>query len=295
MAPALQSPPGMNRLLLSSASAALLLAACGESHDDARFSTADSAHLDRALDVIEAGDAGQLLLIGVFTSGENRTGCPTITSAGPVTTITTDCVNDAGNLVRGRIVVTNMPSAIDENPAYDPLKPSSVEAFDLSVTEDDQVQRLDGKVTIGVRDADYIGTLEARVDATVDGLTAHTDVTYGCDETDLCTFGDDSWFDVDGIGAATLSGTFRFDDPRYGSIVATGIETLVLDVAASGDGCRAVTIDGQSRSTCEPPAARLTPAASSADLAGPTTLARRFARAPEVQLFGEALLDHVGH
>lgn len=236
------------RLFLTAAlSTSLFAAACGgDDHSTAKFTGADAAHLDRALAAAAGSDLGSVYVVGAFVAGTTQPGCPAFAYADNVTTVTGGgCVNEDGVKLEGKFVITNMQGFFSPTPAYDPTKPSIVEAQDWKATAPDGTyDAIDGKVTMNLTggQVDNGGVISGAVEARVDGIDTHTDAGWSCDATDLCTYAEDSWIDVDGIGAATLSGQFRFDDPRTGSIVATGAETLTIDVAASTDECRAYRI-----------------------------------------------------
>lgn len=236
--------------LLAALSTSLVLGACTDETDrtTAKFSTADAAHLERALDVVGANDLAQLYLVGAFIAGTNQPGCPSFVTTGNVTTVTGGCTTDDGARLEGRFIATNMQGIFTTNPSYDPSKPSSVEAEAWTVTDPSAPgpESIDGKVTVtnvgGV--AGNGAALEGAADVDLGGIAAHSELSFSCDATDLCTHGKDSWVDIDGVGAATLAGTWRFDEPRTGTVTATGAETLVLDIGASTDECRMYRIDG---------------------------------------------------
>ena len=248
------------RLTLATLSLSLF-AACGDADVDAPirqtaiYSGVDDAHLQRTLDVLSARDVGTLLINGMAASGDSRTTCPMIATSGPTTTVTgNDCVSEGGARFAGRLVLTNVEPLFGSNPAYDPTKPSTIIAEDFTVTEGTAVDRLNGTLTLSADDGDGGRTFDAVLDATVDGIAAHSDLTYDCDATDLCTVIAGSWVDIDIVGAATVEGTFRRDEPPTGAITAIGAETLVLDVAASTDRCHRFRIDGgAARELCRAP------------------------------------------
>jgi hypothetical protein len=241
--------------LTAALSTSLFAAACGgDDHSTAKFTGADAAHLDRALSAIAGGDLGSVVLVGAFVAGTTQPGCPAFAYANNVTTVSGGgCVNEDGVKLEGKFVITNMQGLFQEVPEYDPTKPSVVEAQDWKATAPDGTyDSIDGKVTMTPA-AGAGGAITGAVEARIDGIDTHTDAGWSCDATDLCSYAEDSWIDVDGIGAATLSGQFRFDDPRTGAITATGAEILTLDVAASTDECRAYRIgDGALQMRCEP-------------------------------------------
>ena len=227
-------------------STSLFAAACSDDpeRDAATFSTLDDARLARALDLTAGRDLASLYITGLFVAGANdpAPACPAFATTGNVTTVTGGCTNDDGVRLEGRFVITNMPGLFSPSPTYDPTQPSVVEAFDWKGTDPDGVvEGIDGKVTV-TGSADTATVLTGAVDATLGGIAAHLELSTSCDDTDLCTLADGAFFEIDGVGAATLSGTYRFDEPRTGAITATGAETLVLDVAAGTDTCRTYRI-----------------------------------------------------
>lgn len=227
-------------------STSLFAAACSDDadHSSATFSTLDDAHLARALDLTAGRDLASLYVTGLFVAGANdpAPACPAFLTTGNVTTVTGGCTNDDGVRLEGRFVITNMPGFFDSNPTYDPTQPSVVEAIDWKTTDaDGVVEGIDGKVTV-TGSAETAMVLTGAADATLDGIAAHLEMSTSCDDTDLCTLADGAFFEIDGVGAATLAGTYRFDEPRTGTITATGADTLVLDVAAGTDTCRTYRI-----------------------------------------------------
>jgi hypothetical protein len=267
-------------LLLATMSTAALGAGCsdGDDHQTAEFATASDAQLRRTIGAMRVGDLATLYIIGAFTSGTNSDACPGIVSSGAVTTITGGCTNDDGDRLDGRIVVTNVQPVFATNPSYDPAQPSTVEAFDFTVVGTDGTESIDGKVTQTVTggSADNGGVVTGSTDVTVEGIAVHSEIGFSCDASELCTLRDESWIDVDGLGGAVLTGTFRFDDPATGTITATGADTLVMDVATTDDDCVTFRIDGgATRQLCDPDAPsakRRTP------VAGPAAAGWRAAR-----------------
>ncbi|MBK9035683.1 MAG: hypothetical protein IPL61_31275 [Myxococcales bacterium] len=255
--------------LLAALSASLVLGACTDEtdHTSAKFSSADAAHLERALDVAAASDLGQLYVVGAFIAGANEPGCPSFVTTGNVTTVTGGCTNDDGTRLEGRIIATNVQGIFTTNPSYDPSKPSTVEAEAWTATDPGApAESIDGKVTLtnvgGVADNGEV--FDGAADAALGGIAAHSEIAFTCDATHLCTHSEDSWVDIDGVGAATLAGTWRLGEPRTGTITATGAETLVLDIGASTDECRMYRIDGgATQMVCDAPdqSARLAPSA----------------------------------
>jgi hypothetical protein len=250
-------PASPRWFLFAALSTSLLAAACGgDDHSTAKFTGADTAHLDRALQVASGRDLASVWLVGAFVAGANQQGCPSIVTVNSVTTVTGGCTNEDGARLDGKFIITNVQGIFSSTPSYDPSKAGTVVAQGWKVTNaGGAVESVDGTVTItntgGV--ADNGGVVAGSVDTRLDGIDAHTEAAWSCDVSDLCSYTADSWFDIDGVGAATLSGQFRFDDPRTGSIVATGAEILTIDVAASTDECQAFRIgDGAVQTRCEP-------------------------------------------
>lgn len=245
----------LSRVILIAVPAALFAAACTDDDPDgpveepgdrnAVFSTADSATMRRVLRSIQGNDVLAVTVVGMSFSGDDRAGCPAVVSEGPVTTVTGGCSNDEGVRVDGRLVLTNV-RALGGNPAVDPTRPGTIEAFGWQVTSD-LAYRMDGRVVMTAVDGDPARgqTLEADVDVELDGFPVHAELALVDDDQEFSTYQPGSWIHLDGIGSADLSGTFRATGVLGGNgvITATGAETLTYEVFQLGD-CDAYSIDG---------------------------------------------------
>jgi hypothetical protein len=233
------------------ASTSLLAVACSDDAEfDAKYSTLSEAQLRNAVELIQLGDVGQLMTIGIFVSGANEpANCPSFVTSGNVTTVAGGCTDADGDRFDGKIVITNMQGFFVETPNFDPTKPSTVEATGFKVTNAATpdspagTDTLDGKVTM-TPSADGSATFVSEVDMTLDGVTSHSERSFTCDATDLCTEAEGNWLEISGVGSASLSGTYRRDEPVTGTLTAQGAETLVIDVAAQTDECATIRIEG---------------------------------------------------
>lgn len=246
----------------------LLAAACGDDpagHRTANFAQADQVHLERAIDTAQARDLGELLFIGNIAFGVNREGCPSFVTTGNVTTVTGGCTNGSGTRLEGTFEITNMAGSDEPNPLYDATQPSTVVANAWTVTSaEGEVASIDGRLEFHADPTTRAVTMSGLVDVVDEGLSVHVDAGYDCDETELCTILDGSWYSVSGLGEAELSGTFRYDDPSTGAITSQGVDALVIDVPGSADGCVSYTVGGGApQNTCpSAPTARQATAAT---------------------------------
>ncbi len=248
MARALQYVAGM-KLSAFLASSLLLstsfLAGCGADDPadpelDAVFSSADQLHRERAIGAALGFDFGMAYFIGGAYAGQDvPDGCPVVVTDGDRTTVTGGCDSDSGR-VDGRIVLDNVPALFtDDEP--DPSRPQLL-TFDAYVADDD-----DGRWAIDgtIRFDPAAGTLATDLGVELDGPAATTSLRMTGEDGEPWTAGDGSWIDVDGIGAAAVSGTWSLDsDAPSGRMTLTGAEVLVLDLEAAVDGCIPYTIDG---------------------------------------------------
>lgn len=162
-------------------------------------------------------------------------------TTGNVTTITSDCTNDSGTMLRGRVVVTNFP----RHTGYDATRPGTVVAEGwTAISADGATAAVSGEVQRTEVSADAPARLGGVVEIDEDGIVVHSEIEFECDETSLCTIVDESWFEVSDLGAATVTGTFRFGGERTGEITATGEDTLVIDVPASSGSCTTYRVAG---------------------------------------------------
>jgi hypothetical protein len=239
----------MRLALLASLSASLVAAACADDgHDSATFATATDVQLLRAIDVARFQDAGLMLEIASALFGADASGCPSASTTGLVTTVTTDCTTENGWAVTGKLVITNF--GFENGPARDPAQPSSIEAFALRATRAGEFQTLDGKVEARLdgptEDSGF--RIGASIDVADSNLTAHTDGVMVCDASEQCHY-EDAWIDVDTLGDATIDAAPFSGDA--GTVTLRGQDTLTIAVGRDDQGCFATTIDGAPRQLCE--------------------------------------------
>jgi len=235
-------PALLSSLLLSTS----LLTACGTDAEpdpdqdlNAEFSSADELHRARAISTALGFDYGMAYFVGAAYSGlDEPDGCPRIVTDGSVTTVTGGCDGDSGRF-DGRIVLDNVPQLFGGEDANDPTKPQ-VLTFEAFETEDeDGAWTIDGEIRL----AD-LTQVSAQLALGIDGLNASSDLRMTCEAQD-CTAGAGSWVDVEGVGTASVSGTWNLDsDDPSGKVTLTGAEVLVVDLDAAADGCIPYSIDG---------------------------------------------------
>jgi hypothetical protein len=235
-------------LWISVLSLSMSLGACASDDDDpvgpatASFAGRDDAHLHRAAFAAVGGDAFYLLLFGSSFTSDDTAACPAVRTTGAVTTVTGGCVTTDGVRLDGTLTLTNVDGVFTRNPAYDPSKPSTIVAAGWRDDGGDGFDAIDGTLTLTPSGAGMIRDLD--LDATLKGLRAQIDATYDCAADNVCTFAAGSRLDVDGIGAADLSGTFRFDEPLTGTITLSGADQMIVDVATSTERCFKVAVAG---------------------------------------------------
>ena len=240
----------MHRLTSTAlALATLTVAACGDdpgAHATAHFAGATDAQLLRAIDAARFEDAEDVFEVGAELFASTTSTCPRVTTAGQVSTVTTDCTTDDGLAITGSMVITNFGFA--QGPARDPAQPSTIEVDHLLVAGIAPT-RIDGTLAIEV--AEPIDDQPFHIDAVLDfadgGLPAHTEAALDCDGGELCTV--DGWIGVDGLGEATVDPA-PFQRSR-GRLVLHGADTLAVDLAVDDQGCRTATIDGATRMLCD--------------------------------------------
>lgn len=239
-------------LLLSSS----LLGACGDdggpAEYDARFSGADDQHVVRA---IIAG-AGVDTFVIVLSAGayaamaedpEGAASCPSIEVDGDRVIARGGCTMDDGGRVDGTMTLENVaPLFSGETFAKDPSQPAIVTMDGYRVTDaEGDAWSLDGTLRA---EGDERLTLE--LESEIDGILARISATYVEADDGGTTVEAGAWVDVDGVGAAELSGTWTLDEPPTGSLTLRGAETLVVDFARATDDCVRFAVDGDDREIC---------------------------------------------
>jgi hypothetical protein len=224
--------------ILGSAAALTIAAlpACG-GDDGATFAKASPEQLQRAFQAGSGADAGSVLLIGLFLSGaDDPTACPRLATQGAVTTVTGGCTDAEGVRFDGSIRIDNLPGFFEENPAFDPSRPSRVTADDFRVRDGDQTTSIDGSVEL-----DW-STSVATIDLTIGfgGITTTSQLVLREDRlADTSTADAGSSISVSGLGSAEVSGTWSLGgDFPEGAMTLRGADTIVFDIGGTtADGC----------------------------------------------------------
>jgi len=220
----------------------LLLAACDpdEPVGTADFTTATDPQKLRAIMAGAGFDSviaieSVTLLIGA--ASQPGTTCPTLVENGEVTTLTGNC-GVGQSRIDGRVVVTSHVEQGKEQTSYELEQLAIINGSEPPVS-------FDG--TIAADEAAQ--TLDIDLDAVVGALgRARSQLSLRCVDDGRCTPDGEARIDVDGLGTATVSGSWRLDDdhPTEASAVELhGKNLLRADLAAAdSDDCLPITIDG---------------------------------------------------
>lgn len=238
----------LSRLFYSLLTASLLnAAACtdddGPAADDgARFADASQAQRERALTAALGMDAGMAYFMASFMqSVPPGVACPSVTRSGSTLTVTTDCTDDGGTRLSGRIVGTNVPDLEGGN--FDPARPIELrfEGYRLDDTSaDNEDFAFDGTVTMSPD-----GAFAARLTSEVGGMAATIDATWRATTNGRQAAAAGSTVTLPGLGQAEIQGTWLLEDPApVGAIELHGADVLRADFDRASNDCVPITIDG---------------------------------------------------
>jgi len=232
--------------ILASASF-LFVAACGGdggSARDAKFVGADAGHMSRAFTAAAGLDAAEALFIGVAFVGApaSTTACPQIAHDGNRTTVKGGCTTAKGDKIEGSATFENVPNLTGGG--YDATKPTKLEFDSYSVNADKTKADgviIDGSVTITKT------SLVTELGVTTAGIESHSAIELDQNGDGTMTAKGGSSVEIDKLGSADVSGTWKLGKNGGGSgkITLTGKDTLVFDIGAvDASGCYPYSING---------------------------------------------------
>ena len=241
----------MKHLVFLSLLSSSLLAACGDDGSDpgepantARFADATAEQLGRAMAAAVGGDAmiAQFIAGGyaAFPIDGSGPSCPSIARDGATTIVTGGCDLDDGGRVEGVLRFENVPPIFGEG-EYDPLAVTRIVFEDYRAIEADGSEwYFDGEIL----DAPS-GRLSIDLTADIGTGRAHLDLELYCDDEPSCAAIEDSRIEVDGLGSASVGGTWSLAEPPSGQVMLIGADELILDFDAATAECVPYTIDGE--------------------------------------------------
>lgn len=239
----------MTRLLLPllATSSLLTLVGCPDSTPPApitgQFGAADEVHLVRALMSASGTDAMiPWFIASGYASGEGLPSCPAIVRDGATITVTGGCDTDDGR-VEGRLVMQNVPGLLGGGTDHDPDAPQVLTFEDFSVVDADGPLFLDG--TTRTDPATRTTTSDLTID--VGGIWSRSKLTLTTGTDGRTTAAAGSLIDVEGLGEASVSGTWSLaKSAPSGQLTLTGEQVLVFEIAdaATDTDCIPYTIEG---------------------------------------------------
>lgn len=228
---------------LLSTAALLPLAACGDdpASDGAHFAEASLAQKQRALSAAAGVDAASGMLVAFFLEAvPPESECPRVTRSGGTVTATTDCTDDEGHKLSGRIIAKNLPSLLGGG--NDPTKPIEVtfEGYRSDAGSAAESLAFDGKLILHPD-----GSQIAQLTATMNGLEAVTDATWRPSAGERFTAVAGSTIEVTGLGVAEIEGSWSMsEEAPSGRLALRGADVLEADFGRMANGCVPLTIDG---------------------------------------------------
>jgi hypothetical protein len=230
----------------------LLLAACADDPasrpppveepppEGARFAGASLEQKQRALAAAAGADAAMGMLVAGFlelTPPEST--CPLVIRAGDTLTATTDCTDDSGNQLSGRIIAKNLPSLVDG--ASDPTLPIELtfEAYRLETASAEEGIALNGTLIFRPD-----GSQTSALTATLSGLEVATAATWRPGAGEQQTADASSTIELTGLGRARIEGSWSMDAPS-GALALRGADVLEADFDLAANGCVPLTVDGK--------------------------------------------------
>lgn len=211
----------------------VLFAACGS--DAGTFEDASDQELQRTMMAAMSMDTVMVGFLAVGYASAEEGGCPNVHIEGDRRTVTGGCTTEDGEKIEGEMILENVPGLFGGN---DPTRPQLVQANSFVVGESLGRIEIDGTIT-----ATSTST-EADIRVELLGMTVATSAKFGCVDG-LCTYQGAS-LDIEGIGDATLEGSFSFQDNTI-SVDLQGRDHLQL--RSEGE-CVAYVAGGRSGAFC---------------------------------------------
>jgi hypothetical protein len=210
-------------------------AACGSSGGDqtATFTGKSDLQLERTILAATDGDVVFASLVASSYSSvpDGTASCPKVVTTGNEVDVTGGCTTDDGTKITGSAKLVGVPGLFSGSAAASSF---SMTFDQLSVNGADGVLAFDGSIDGNA------GTLTSSLEDSVLGIGAHVDMDVTCGSDGQCAVGDSATIDVDGVGAATVTGTWAGDDSSM-AVTIKGSETLTL---SAGSGCIDYVIGG---------------------------------------------------
>ncbi len=227
------------RITLVGSVVSLALAACSSSSSDpAQFEQATDQQLNRVMTSAMSLDALLLTFAAQGYAGltDSAESCPRISTEGNRRHVVGGCATEDGR-IDGEMYLENVPSILDGQ--SDPTKPSIIEANDfvMSGGEGGDI-RFDGTMTI------HGTSFEVSLDSEVFGIAVQTEAKMACPEG-VCTY-ESASIDVDGLGSATVKGSFSF---ASGDVDLQVIGKDTLTIATDGN-CVAWSVGSRGARQC---------------------------------------------
>ena len=211
------------------------------------FRDASPAQLRHAAAAASGADALTLGLLGaVYSQRDEPASCPRVATSGRVTTVTGGCTDEDGKRVDGTLVIDNLRPAFGDDPDIDRTAPARLTADELTLATDEGTVRFHG-MTISDPTAN---TLAIALAVTDGGSTRRGDLVVAVDPQDVFTATAGATIEVEGLGQASVEGTWRLE-PQLGAFtLRIGESSAIFDVAASTECFHYVLSDGIPRNLC---------------------------------------------
>lgn len=217
----------MRRLVVGTLLAVLLVACSDDSREKASFAALSAS--DR--EDMTAGSMGtfEASLVFAITLATPSTGCPSISIAGTTVTVNGGCTDEEGVAWKGKLVAATNSAGL------------SIEADSFTLTQEDSVVSVDGKITSNASGihSDVVLSFPAR-ELSIDASWSSSGNSTRIDS--------DSSVELVGSGYADSSGQYDLDAPS-GAIELKGEDTFRVDFATYANGCAAATLDGAAAGT----------------------------------------------
>jgi hypothetical protein len=180
-----------------------LFAACSDSSTgNAVFTGRTQLQLARTVDAAASADVATAELMAVGYAGKaDAPGCPQVVTSGTRLHVIGGCTIPGGPTISGEAYLTNVPGLLSSNDASQPAKAE----FDQLVlaNPDGTSIRFDGTVSWTAT------STQVALEGDFAGLAARTDATIAC-TAGACSYSD-ATIAVDGVGSATVTGTWSTD------------------------------------------------------------------------------------